>query len=181
MESTFERESKDSQVTLIEELDLSGFDTSKVTDMKNLFKCAKIRKIKLGKNFITTEVTSMNSMFQWYKDASIDLSTFDTSSVTDMYAMFRQTLLTSLDLSTFDTSNVKSMADMFFESLYLHELDLSSFDFSKVTSGTNMFTGMGFKVEDKQIIIYASPTNKTDIERFLAASTRTNAVIQVKN
>lgn len=70
-------------------LDVSHFDTSKVTDMTSMFYgCSSL--------------------------ATLDLSHFDTSNVTNMYYMFYNcSSLTTLDLSHFDTSKVTNMQQMF--------------------------------------------------------------------
>ena len=67
----------------VEAIDLSGLDTSRVTDMSEMFRgCSSL--------------------------ASLDLSGWDTSRVTDMGSMFYSCkALRSLDLSHFDTSRVK--------------------------------------------------------------------------
>ena len=96
-------------------LDLSGFDTSKVTDMVGMFtECSKLKSIDLS-GFDTSNVTDMNGMFAYCLNlTSLDLSGFDTSKVTSMYGMFSDcSNLTSLDLSSFDTSNVTDMFAMF--------------------------------------------------------------------
>ena len=71
------------------ELDLSNFDTSKVTDMSSAFYgCGKL--------------------------TNLDLSNFDTSKVTDMLGMFRNcTSLTSLDITGWNLQSVKDVQNMF--------------------------------------------------------------------
>ena len=97
------------------DLDLSNFDTSKVTNMSYMF----------------------DGMFNF---TSLDLSNFDTSKVTDMTSMFsHMTNLTALNLSSFNTSNVTSMMFMFFDMRNLITLDLSNFDTSNVTDMLQMF------------------------------------------
>ena len=71
------------------EIDLSSFDTSKVTNMRNMF-------------------YGISNL------ATLNLSNFNTSKVTDMGLMFSDMFnLTSLDISNFDTSNVTKMNRMF--------------------------------------------------------------------
>ena len=103
-------------------LNLSSFDTSKVTDMLAMFS---------GIRNLTT----------------LDLSNFDTSSVTNMESMFEgMSNLTTLDLSNFDTSKVTDMSHMF----YLKDEDMSKdklekiyvnndFDTAKLTYIVGMF------------------------------------------
>ena len=74
----------------LEELDLSNFNTSKVTDMGFMFaNCFKLRKIKGIEKFDTNQVIKICAMFQYcYELEELDLSNFNTSKVTDMGCMF---------------------------------------------------------------------------------------------
>ena len=66
-------------------LDLSGFDTSGVMSMDDMFAvCSGLTSLDLS-GFDTSSVMSMNSMFYGCSGlTSLDLSGFDTSNVTDM-------------------------------------------------------------------------------------------------
>ena len=94
-----------------------------------------------GKGFDTSNVTNMNSMFQYCDRLSVvDLSSWDTSNVTNMSYMFGSCKnLKSLDVSGFDTSSVTNMYCMFFYCLRIEHLDVSNFDTSKVTNMGMMF------------------------------------------
>ena len=104
------------------ELDLSGFNTSNVTNMSNMF--------ALMSNLTT-----------------LDLSSFDTSQVTNMGLMFySMTNLVTLDLSNFNTSKVTNMNDMFslwygdrlkdkLEKIYVN----NDFDTTNLTDFSEMF------------------------------------------
>ena len=122
-------------------LNLSSFDTSKVTNMRSMFSYMRnLTSLDLS-NFDTSKVTNMNSMFYCMLSlTTLDLSSFDTSKVTNMNSMFRSmSNLTTLDLSNFDTSKVTDMQGMFGDMLSLASLDLSNFDTSKVTDMSSMF------------------------------------------
>ena len=126
------------------ELDLSNFDTSKVTNMYSMFSgMSKLTTLNLS-GFDTSKVTNMNSMFYYMSNlTSLDLSHFDTSKVTNMYSMFYgMSNLATLNLSSFDTSQVTNMNSMFRDIFKLTALDISSFDTSKVTDMNAMFYGM---------------------------------------
>ena len=120
-------------------LDVSNFDTSNVTDMSNMFDGSKATTLDLS-NFDTSNVTDMSSMFHISQVTTLDVSNFNTSNVTDMDSMFYYSQATTLDLSNFDTSKVTSMGSMF-QSSQATTLDVSNFDTSKVTNMTNMFLG----------------------------------------
>ena len=70
-------------------VDLSNFDSSHVTIMRDMFyDCISLTSINLN-NFITSSVNHMGGMFYNCKSlTSIDLSNFDTSSVTNFEKMF---------------------------------------------------------------------------------------------
>ena len=122
-------------------LDLSGFDTSSVTNMSRMFiGCSSLNSLDLS-SFETSSVENMSCMFESCSSLpSLDLSGFDTSSVTDMYGMFFTCQsLTSLDVSGFNTSSVTDMSNMFDECSSLPSLDLSGFNTSSVTDMSNMF------------------------------------------
>ncbi|EMK1553908.1 BspA family leucine-rich repeat surface protein, partial [Listeria monocytogenes] len=123
------------------EFDVSGLDTSAVTNMKKMFyNCRTLEELDLS-NLDTSSVNSMNSMFGYCESLEkLNVSNFDTSSVNDMYHMFRDCkALEKLDVSNFDTSSVTNMGGMFVNSTSLKELDVSNFDTSSVTTMLAMF------------------------------------------
>ena len=122
-------------------LDLSSFDTSKVTIMGGMFSgCESLTSLDLA-SFNTSKVWLMSGMFRNCSSlTALDLSSFDTSKVTSMGGMFENCKsLTSLDLSSFDTSEVWSMSCMFWGCISLTALDLSNFDTYEVTNTEGMF------------------------------------------
>jgi len=140
-------------------LDLSNFNTSKVTDMGTMFAgMSNLTTLNLS-NFNTSKVTDMGGMFAHMSNlTNIDLSNFDTSKVTYMGSMFAgMSSLTTLDLSNFNTSKVTYMSDMFSEMLNLTSLDISNFDTSNVTKMNQMFSlPDGYEYNDKLEKIYVN-------------------------
>ena len=125
-------------------LDLTGFDTSNVTSMWKMFwGSEKLTNLNIS-NFNTKNVTNMEEMFSGLKSIEqLNLSSFDTSSVTDMNNMFYgMSKIASLNLSNFDTSKVTNMKYMFYGVSNIATLDLSNFDTSKVTNMKYMFYGV---------------------------------------
>ena len=115
-------------------IDLSKFDTSKVTDMSGMFsRCSKLTSIEFSDNFDTSKVTDMNNMFYYCSGLTeLDLSSFDTSNVINMSSMFNNcSSLTSLDLNHFDTFNVEDFMHMFWNCNNLITLDISNFNINK--------------------------------------------------
>ena len=116
-------------------------NTSKVTNMVEMFdQCRELETIDVS-GFNTTNVTKMSAMFQGCtKLKSLDVSIFDTSNVTDMGGMFSAcSSLESLDLSHFNTANVRNMNGMFMNCKKLESLDVSNFDTKNVTDMTWIF------------------------------------------
>ncbi|MBO5468200.1 MAG: BspA family leucine-rich repeat surface protein [Lachnospiraceae bacterium] len=122
-------------------VDVSGLDTSQVTDMSQMFyKCYGLREVDISK-FDTSQVTDMREMFWGCSSLTeLDASKFDTSQVTDMAGMFYDCWrLNQLDISRFDTSQVTDMRRMFYGCSDLAELDVGKFDTSQVTNMAGMF------------------------------------------
>ena len=121
-------------------LDLSGWDTSSVTDMSEMFDGTDLPSLDLS-GWDTSSVTNMSNMF-FYCDSltSLDLSGWDTSSVTNMEGMFEYCQgLASLDVSGFNTSSVTNMGYMFYECRSLEGLDVTRWDTSNVTDMGSIF------------------------------------------
>ncbi|EEO6602575.1 BspA family leucine-rich repeat surface protein [Listeria monocytogenes] len=127
----------------LEELDVSHFDTSSVTNMTNMFQNTfLIRELDVS-NWDTSSVTTMQSMFDECNSLEIlDVSNWETSSVTNMTSMFRYcTSLKELAVSNWETSSVTTMGVQFAYCTSLKELDISNFDTSSVTNMYAMFVG----------------------------------------
>ena len=123
-------------------IDLSAFDTSKVTSMNNMFSnCSSLTNLDLS-SFDTSKVTDMYDMFSNCNSlASLNVSSFCTSQVIFMGSMFNNCQrLINLDLSGFDISRVIDMNNMFSNCFSLTSLDLSNFNTKKVTDMNNMFS-----------------------------------------
>ena len=147
------------QIENILGLDLSNFDTSKVTNMRSMFGyISNLVTLNLS-NFDTSKVTDMGYMFSGMSSlTTLNLSNFDTSKVTDMQKMFDDmSNLTALNLSNFNTSTVTNMNQMFHATPSLTSLDLSNFDTSNVTDMQNMFSLYNRDIsKDKLETIYAN-------------------------
>ena len=126
--------------TGLKALDLTTFDTSNVNNMERMFYNSNRLESLNVSNFNTAKVTDMGSMFHGIKTTSLDLSSFDTSQVTNMSGMFGWcSNLVSLNLSSFNTSQVTDMSGMFCWCLNLKSLNISNWNMSKVTNVHQMF------------------------------------------
>ena len=138
----FYRSKSEQKLENILDIDLTSFDTSKVTDIHDMF-CYMVNLTSLNlSSFDTSQVTNMAYMFiGMHNLTNLDLSSFDTSKVAYMGYMFSGvSKLTSLNLSNFDTSQVTDMRYMFSGMSSITSLNLSNFNTSKVTNMKGMFS-----------------------------------------
>lgn len=97
-----------SECTNLVSADLSGLDTSQVTDMTCMFtECAALKTVNF-QGVDASNVTSMSSMFNECSSIkSIDLSGINAARVTNMYGLFQNCLsLESVDISSFTGSAI---------------------------------------------------------------------------
>ena len=107
------------------------------------YNCSSLTSLDLS-NFNTSKITDMTYMFNRCKSlTNINLSSFDTSNVSSLYDAFAGlTSLKVLDLSSFDTSKVTNMGRMFLNSNNLVTIYVSDlWNISNVTSASRMFEG----------------------------------------
>lgn len=124
-------------------LDLSSFSTPKLKNMTGMFYGASgLKTLNFGNQFDTSNVVSMSHIFLDVMGLEyIDLSKFNTQNVTDMNHMFRNMhALKAIKFGkNFKTNNVTNMGSMFAATCSLKELDLSGFNTSKVTKIIELF------------------------------------------
>ena len=122
-------------------IDLSCFDSSKVTNMSYMFNsCTNLSSINLN-NFNTNLVNDMSHMFSNCGIETINLSSFNTSRVVDMSFMLSNSSIKSIDLSSFNTNNVKYMSYMFAGCDKLKYIDLSMLNTNNLINKTYIFIG----------------------------------------
>ena len=117
--------------------DVSGGDTSRVTNMGNMFAWATNATPDTS-GWIVDNVTQMGTMFLEARSADPDVSGWNVSNVTDMSGMFWTALAANPDVSAWDVSSVTSMLRMFSETTTA-DPDVSGWDVSNVTDMTSMF------------------------------------------
>lgn len=131
-----------SSCTSLKTLDLSSFNTEKVTNMVTMFENSKhLRSLKLPKGFIGSSVTDLNATFKGCERLTeLDLSGSNSENVKEMNEMFYGCkALSKLDLTDFKTGQVTTMENMFCDCSTLETLDVSSFNTENVTTMLGMF------------------------------------------
>ena len=122
-------------------LDVSGFNTTNVTTMYGMFyDCQKLPVIDVSK-FNTVNVTNMGGMFMGCKVLDkIELKNFNTAKVVNMGGMFCNCYkLSFVDVSNFNTANVLDMNRMFWCCNSITKLDVSKFNTANVKNMHGMF------------------------------------------
>ncbi len=114
--------------------------TSDISLMNSLFKNADLNNVDIS-SWDVSSVTEMNALFEGSSNLDTDLSFWDVSNVKDMSLMFSGASFNG-DISTWDVSNVNSMSGMFLNSEFTG--DLSQWNVINVTSMDNMFSGSEF-------------------------------------
>lgn len=106
---------------IIENMDLSDYDTSNIVDMTFMFANISLTELNL-RSFNTSNTINMSCMFaNCDKLVELDLSSFDTRRVDEIIYMFAGCRsLVRLDLSNFDASNFKSYAHIFYLSININ-------------------------------------------------------------
>ena len=129
-------------------IDISGFNTSNVVYMNDMFNnvndlTSKLTTIIFGPNFDTSKAKTMRLMFSENPQlVNLDMSGFNTSSVIDFSYMFSNCsgFTNNLNVTSFNTSNATNMMGMFFGCANLVSLNVSNFNTSKVTNMVDMFS-----------------------------------------
>ena len=120
---------------------LNCIDTSKITDMSNLFDSNNYNKsldnIDISK-WNVSNVKYMQFMFDGYEKFNCDLSNWDVSKVENMKGIFSWCIKFNCDLSKWDVSNVTNM-DFMFDNCNKFDCDLSKWDVSNVLNMICMF------------------------------------------
>lgn len=128
---------------LLDELDVSGFDTSNVERMINVFEGdASLSSLDVS-GWDTSKVEITRYMFKGCAALTeIDLSSWDMGNNGQMNYMFEDcTGLTSIDLSSWDTHSLRAVGAMFSGCKSLESANLRGFDTSNVIEMTSMFEG----------------------------------------
>ena len=137
--------------TSLEELDLSGWDTSNVEDMAYMFSgCSNLKNLKLHDKWVTSGLNNrLSSMFSGCTSltdsslANLYLSFWNTSNVKYMDRLFEGcSQLTNLsDISNWNTANVQAFSAMFAGCSGLQGLNLNSWNTASAQMLDLMFSG----------------------------------------
>jgi len=122
--------------------DISGWDTSNVTDMNSMFNNATSFNQDIG-SWDVSNVTNMTSMFYDARSFNQNIGSWNVANVTDFTELFRECTAFdnggSDDINNWNTGNVTSMYRTFKKATSFNR-DISGWDTSSVTSMRYMFS-----------------------------------------
>ena len=124
-------------------LDLSNWDTSKVTTMHSMFLgCSALGYLNIN-DWDVSNLTSVDSMFHGAGNGNLelDLSEWNTEKLTSARGVLRESNIKKANLSGWNTGNITSLWYFCMYASKLEYLDLSGWNTQKVTETTNMFDG----------------------------------------
>ena len=133
----------DPNMKYVVSVDLSNFDTTKLTNMKSAFEnCEQLKSVDLY-NFIGSSINNMNFLFSnCALLKSIDFSYSELSSDVYMNNMFSECAsLESVDFSSSVISSLINIDEMFYGCSSLKSLDLSKFITTSTTHMDRIFSG----------------------------------------
>lgn len=117
---------------------LSGWNTSTITDMSNMFSGASSFNGNVT-TWNTSNVTTMLAMFQNATVFNQNISTWNTSNVTSMVGTFQNATAFNQNISSWDTSSVLDMSATFSGAAAFNQ-NISAWDVSNVTTMLGMFS-----------------------------------------
>lgn len=131
----------------ITNLDISNWNTNKVTDMSSMFINSKLRILQ-AYNLDTSSVETMESMFRssWISFV-YGIETWDVSNTKSMSRMFMNSMLTSFSCSYWNTKNLENTSLMFSSGLSLMSVDIGHWKISNLENVYGMFTASFLLVE----------------------------------
>jgi surface protein len=131
----------DRQEALLAYGHISGWDTSRITDMKYLFdirSCSKISHFNENINaWDVSNVTDMSHMFEGVKSFNQSLNRWNVGKVTTMEGMFHNTRAFNQPIGKWTVGQVTNMSKMFYNSNF--NQPLNDWDVSQVTDISYMF------------------------------------------
>ena len=129
---------------IIDNIDVSNWNVSNVTNMEGLFNNCKKFNCDLSK-WDVSNVKDMSYMFYNCGNFDCDLSNWNVSNVTNMYTMFEGcSKFKGKGLENWDVSKVESISYMFFDCINF-DCDLSNWNVNKVKNMKRMFYNCNLK------------------------------------
>lgn len=149
----------------IENVIFKEYDTSHVTNMKQLFRGQTLEFVDF-RGMDTARVSDMSGMFECAKvENIIGLSTLNTSSLISAHAMFYSFASSKLDLKGFDLRYAKDV-NSFLSSVQANEVDVTGLQFDNTTELESFFGGIRGRTEENTKLVGLETWNTSHIQSF---------------
>lgn len=134
------------------ETNFNNIDTSAMTSMDSVFLALKyINEIDISE-WDVSNVTDMSDMFNGCENFTADLSGWDVSSVNNMQAMFCECKKFDSDISNWDVSNVKDASLMFYD-CESFSTDISGWPITmEMLKNTKYMFGLCYKLYELEMV-----------------------------
>ena len=150
---------------------IENIDTSNATTMKYLFNHTNIKTLDLSK-WNTSKVTNIYGIFNVSKITNITgLENWDTAKLTDTSQAFRYVTIDTLDLSGWTNNSNLTAAIFMFQNATIKNLYMNKLSFDSITSHLSMFDQANITN-----IYVKDETAKTWIEARLTEANKTSNV-----
>ena len=126
---------------------LGDIDTSKITDMSELFMDSHRKDFSGIETWNVSKVTDMSHMFHGKSLKNIDFKQWNTSSLENMSCMFIEAELSGINLSCFDTSKVKDFYACFVSCFFVSDPKIGSWNVQSGENFAGMFLNSNFKFD----------------------------------
>ena len=149
---------------------LANLDTSKVTEMVEMFGNNQISDLSPLSNWNTSNVTDMDNMFADNQISDLSpLASWNTGNVTEMVAMFKDNKISNLSpLANWNTSKVTYMSNMFADNQIRDLRPLASWNTGNVTNMYYMFGDN--QISDLRPLASWSTGNVTDMSSMFSSN-----------
>ena len=129
-----------SGLTHLETIDIAGFDSSLVTDLKEFYANTKITSVDLSP-LAAAHPTTLEGMFRNTTALeSVDLSPLNTDQTTTIKDMFNgSAAIETVNLAAINTANVTDMSGLFQDCTNLKNVDFSQVNLASVENMSSMF------------------------------------------
>ncbi len=119
-----------------------SMDTSNVRNMSFLFSYSKFTEINYGEQWNTSNVITMQSMYEYAYIKNIDMTTWDTHSLCEISSTFKNSKVENINMSGINTESINGINKCFYQTINLITLNMSGCNFNALTNLTEAFSGV---------------------------------------
>ena len=157
-------------ITALGSFDASGWNTSSITSMANMFQSTNFNGNITTWN--TASVTTMQGMFQSNASFNQNIGSWNVGNVTNFASMFQSAISFNQNIGAWNVSNATDMTSMFQTASSFNQ-NLSSWNVGKVTNFLSCFTGASAMSSNTSVASWRPGTGLTGTTTFNMSSALT--------